>query len=225
MPHLVTVSGSRIPLRNGQNYVLGRGLDCDVVVEDAACSRRHAQLSVARMTGAAFLEDLGSRNGTYVNGDRVRSRVAVRDGSRLQVGQSIFLVRMTEEKEEIELSETGTVAFEQSSFNQDCDGGELSTYGVVELIKLLFNARRSVSVHIAAEDASGLLEVRKGDLIFAEFQGLEGFNALVRLGRQRSGLFWLVETEEECFVNITDPTVRTMTELQRCIDPNAVPRA
>ena len=225
MPHLVTVSGNRIPLRRGQSYVLGRGLDCDIVVEDAACSRRHAMLSVAQTTNSAFIEDLGSRNGSYLNGDRIRTRVAVRDGSRLQLGQSIYLVRMKEEREEIDLAETGTVAFEQSSFNQDCDGGELSTYGIVDLVKLLFNARRSVTVHIAAQDGPGLMEIRTGDLVYVEFQGLEGFNALVRLGRQRSGIFWIVECDDECFRNMNDPTVRLLAELQRCIDPNAVPRS
>ena len=51
MPYLVTVSGSRIPLRRGQAYSLGRGMDCDIVVEFEAGSIRKSPkaLIVARL--------------------------------------------------------------------------------------------------------------------------------------------------------------------------------
>lgn len=220
MPYLVTVSGNRIPLRRGHSYSLGRALDCDVVVDDAACSRRHAQVMVARSTDAAFLEDCGSRNGTFLNGERVRSRVAVREGSRIQVGASIFLVRLKEEQGEIDLADTGTVAYESGTVHQEVDGGELSQYGLVDLMKLLFNSQRSVTVHVALPAEHAFIEVRRGEVRYAYYAGLEGFNALVKLGRQNSGLFWLVETEDKTEVNITEPTVRLLSELGRCVDPS-----
>jgi len=219
MPYLVTVSGSRIPLRRGQTYTLGRGMDCDIVVEDAACSRRHAQLSVARTTDAVFLEDLTSRNGTFLNGEPVRSRVALREGTRVQVGGSIFLVRLKEHEEERELADTGTVAFDNGAFAQDLDGGELARYGLLELLKLVFNAQRNVTVHVALANEQALIEVRSGEVHAAEYGGLQGFNALVKLGRQSSGIFWLVETEEPCDRNINEPCVRLLAELSRCLDP------
>ncbi len=221
MPYLVTVAGSRIPLRRGQTYSIGRGMDCDVVVEDAAASRRHAQLSVARTSDAVFLEDCGSRNGTFVNGEPVSSRIALREGARIQVGGSIFLARLKEREEELELSDTGTVAFDQGSFVQDLDGGELARYGLVELLKLVFNAQRNVTVHVALASEHAKIEVRAGEVLAGECGGLQGFNALVKLGRQGSGIFWLAETEQHCERNINEPFVRLLSELQRCLAASA----
>ena len=68
-------------------------------------------------------------------------------------------------------------------------------------------------------------EVRAGEVLAAECGGLQGFNALVKLGRQGSGIFWLVETEQHCERNIAEPFVRLLSELQRCLAPSASPSA
>lgn len=217
MPFLVAVDGHRFPLRRGHTYVVGRGLDSDLILDDSACSRQHARVVLSRTSDGAFVEDLGSRNGTFLNGDLVTERVPLREGSRLQLGASVFLFRMKEEKEEIDLAETGTVAFEQEGARHTLDGGELAEYGALELIRVLFNARRNVTVHVAVPNEHAILEVREGELVFAYYGGLEGFNALVKLARQPNGIFWFVETQEDCERNITEPTLRLMAELQRCV--------
>ena len=194
-------------------------MDCDIVVEDAVCSRCHAQLSVARTTDAVFLEDLGSRNGTFLNGEPVHSRVAVREGTRVQVGGSIFLVRLLEADSDRQLTATGTLAFDEGEIGQDLDGGELARYGLLNLLKLVFNARRNVSVHVALANEHATIEMRDGDVHSAVYGGLKGFNALVKLGRQPAGIFWLVETEQVCERNINEPCVRLLAELARCLDP------
>ncbi len=65
------------------SLVLGRHADCDLVLEDDTVSRRHARI-VRTLTGFA-LEDLDSRNGTYVNGRRVTARLPLRDGDQIQL--------------------------------------------------------------------------------------------------------------------------------------------
>jgi sigma-B regulation protein RsbU (phosphoserine phosphatase) len=67
----------------GDRMVLGRHPDCDVVIESAAVSRQHAQ--ILRMDGTFFIEDLGSRNGTFVNGQLVQGRQRLADGDRIRV--------------------------------------------------------------------------------------------------------------------------------------------
>ena len=57
-------------LQQGE-LVVGRSSDCDLVLDDAKTSRKHARLSVDG--SSVFVEDLGSRNGTFVNGERVES--------------------------------------------------------------------------------------------------------------------------------------------------------
>lgn len=64
--------------------VIGRGSEADVLVDDLGVSRRHAMV-VRRPDGECVLVDLQSRNGTYVNGLRVRSS-PLREGDKIQLG-------------------------------------------------------------------------------------------------------------------------------------------
>lgn len=63
---------------------LGRSADCDVRLDEEGVSRRHVRFE-RRQDGTVHLQDLGSKNGTYVNGERVETR-ALRDGDKIQVG-------------------------------------------------------------------------------------------------------------------------------------------
>lgn len=72
-----------VALADGEN-ILGRGTDSLVWIDAQSVSRRHARLNVA--AGLATLEDLGSKNGTFVNGIRLSAPVALRDGDELRVG-------------------------------------------------------------------------------------------------------------------------------------------
>ena len=72
-----------VALSDGEN-ILGRGTDSLVWIDAQSVSRRHARVMVA--SGLATLEDLGSKNGTYVNGIRLSSVVALRDGDELRIG-------------------------------------------------------------------------------------------------------------------------------------------
>jgi hypothetical protein len=64
---------------------LGRNLRQAVVVADPAVSRRHAR--VVREGGAYRLEDAGSTNGTFVNGERLAAPRALADGDRIGLGR------------------------------------------------------------------------------------------------------------------------------------------
>jgi pSer/pThr/pTyr-binding forkhead associated (FHA) protein len=79
----LSVDGRTIPLAD--RAVIGRSRECDVRVDDANVSRRHAEI---RKDGDDYwVADLGSTNGTELNGRRVeRSRLA--DGDRISVGSS-----------------------------------------------------------------------------------------------------------------------------------------
>src|SRR5437879_3219582 len=81
--------GKTLKLRSAETLV-GRGKGCDVRIPSAAVSRRHCRLSVR--DGYVLVEDLGSANGTYVNGAKVKKH-AVRPGDRLEVGSLAFVVK------------------------------------------------------------------------------------------------------------------------------------
>ena len=74
----------------GEN-VIGRDQDVAVCLEDVSVSRRHARLVVG--TEGATLEDLGSKNGSYVGAVRVTGSVPIKDGDHLKLGSVILTFR------------------------------------------------------------------------------------------------------------------------------------
>ncbi|MBI2892710.1 MAG: FHA domain-containing protein [Deltaproteobacteria bacterium] len=80
--------GKSFPL-SAETTCVGRGIDNDVILTDIAVSRRH--LKVHRRDGYWELEDLGSGNGSIRNGKKVRGRVVLLAGDRLELGNTTFL--------------------------------------------------------------------------------------------------------------------------------------
>jgi len=84
------LDGRRIPLDRAV-IVLGRSGDVDIPLDDAGVSRRHAEIHVA--DGRARVVDLGSTNGTFVDGERI-STADLHDGSTITVGRSRLTFRL-----------------------------------------------------------------------------------------------------------------------------------
>jgi pSer/pThr/pTyr-binding forkhead associated (FHA) protein len=80
----LTVDGRVLPVTTGR-VVVGRSRECDVRVEDGNVSRRHFEL-VQEGPTAWVVADLGSTNGTEVNGSRVSGRRRLEDGDRITIG-------------------------------------------------------------------------------------------------------------------------------------------
>ena len=66
---------------------VGRGGGCGIVLDDTFVSQVHAR--VFRRDGDVYVEDLGSRNGTLLNGSRSAPRNALRRGDRVQFGRTV----------------------------------------------------------------------------------------------------------------------------------------
>jgi hypothetical protein len=72
----------------GNRAIVGRLDTCDVPIHDKSVSREHARLS--QLPGGYVLEDLGSTNGTFVNGSRIQEAVVVRPGDEITFGSIEF---------------------------------------------------------------------------------------------------------------------------------------
>lgn len=81
----------RVYQLSGSVTVIGRGAEADVVVDDPGVSRRHAEIHTG--TGRVRVVDLGSTNGTFVDGERIGTG-DLADGSRITVGRTRIVVRM-----------------------------------------------------------------------------------------------------------------------------------
>jgi hypothetical protein len=88
-------AGRRVEL--GHEVAIGRQ-DTDLVVEDPEVSRRHAVLR--RSGGSVVVEDLDSTNGTFVNGERIRTPVRVGPGDQVRVGRTTLEIEPDQRAED-----------------------------------------------------------------------------------------------------------------------------
>ena len=89
MPHWsITLNNKVIKnfiINEGKRVVIGRGSDADIVIDNTAISRHHTAFEL--LPGACFVEDLGSLNGTFVNGKKISSRTQVSEKDTIQIGK------------------------------------------------------------------------------------------------------------------------------------------
>lgn len=88
-------------------FVFGRGAECDVRPDSPLVSRQHCLLSVRR--SGAWLRDLGSRNGTLVNGVSISEEKSLRHGDQVQVGPLVLEVLLDDAPSHA-IDETGALS-------------------------------------------------------------------------------------------------------------------
>ncbi|MHA7240637.1 FhaA domain-containing protein [Arthrobacter sp. TMS1-12-1] len=82
---ILEIDGQRYSINSG-SIVLGRSSEADILVDDTGVSRRH--LEIRTQGGRIHAVDLGSTNGSYVNGQRVVGQAELTDGSTITMGRS-----------------------------------------------------------------------------------------------------------------------------------------
>jgi hypothetical protein len=90
MRYWLEYRGHHFELRQGL-MAIGRSASCQLVVDDALVSRRHAQIMVS--LEAATITDLGSANGVFVNGERLSSPRSLVAGDRIVIGKQEMILR------------------------------------------------------------------------------------------------------------------------------------
>ncbi|KSU69652.1 FhaA domain-containing protein [Pseudarthrobacter enclensis] len=88
---VLDIDGQRYSL-NAPSIVLGRSSEADIHVEDTGVSRRHLEIRTA--DGVTSAVDLGSTNGSYVNGQRVSGSTELTDGSTITMGRTKIIFRL-----------------------------------------------------------------------------------------------------------------------------------
>jgi len=90
-PELVLLAGTKnvgARYKLGEHVVIGRSEASGIVIDDTYASQEHAR--IYRSDDSFFVEDLGSTNGTYVNGRRISYPLSLRSGDRIKIGKTVF---------------------------------------------------------------------------------------------------------------------------------------
>jgi hypothetical protein len=187
--------GGEFPLRINREIIIGRSSDLDMVLVEDMVSRRHAKITTN--SDQVFIEDMGSTNGTFVNGEKI-SRSQLSEGDRILVGTSIIKM--------IEVDPAQTHHSEAEARRQLQAGASRATAtgrpmsGVIEeiplpdLLQLLSTSRKSGVLHIHSPASVGRIYMRTGQIYFAAIDddfAVPAAKAIYRMLRWETGNFEL----------------------------------
>ncbi|MCA9693669.1 MAG: DUF4388 domain-containing protein [Nannocystaceae bacterium] len=186
--------GKEFPLGPDQvNFIVGRSSDVDLVLGDDAVSRRHARIFLER--GRTWMHDLGSRNGTIVNGAPARKH-CLREGDRLVIGASLIGVALADASKVSKgwAGERGEPAESESSSRSM--SGSLTDIPLVDVLQWLAASRKTGTLNVRNSDlaSTGRIYLRDGQAFYASINNnaaMDPEKALIRMLGWVTGTFGL----------------------------------
>lgn len=217
--------GGEFPIAPGRELVLGRSNELDVVLVEDMVSRKHARISYTNDN--LLIEDLGSTNGTFVNGEKVK-RARLKEGDRVLVGTSIARVESADAPTGPgEVREAEARAKMQSVASRTTQvktmTGTIDEVPLVDLLQLFATSKKSGVLAIQRDNGtSGKIFLRKGQVPFASIDDQPDIppqKAIYRMLTWASGTFELQPADEREFSEeITLSTEGLLMEGMRHLD-------
>jgi pSer/pThr/pTyr-binding forkhead associated (FHA) protein len=209
--------GGEFPLTEGQEIVIGRSSELDMVLVEEMVSRRHARIQVN--PGRITIEDLGSTNGTFVNGERI-TQVELKEGDRILIGTSILkVVAVTNEAESrrnLESVAVRRVTVRSRNLGRAPEEaprmtGNLEEIALPDLMQLFGASRKSGVLLVRTESRIGRVYLDEGQIHYAVIDGqpeLAPLKAAYRMLSWSRGFFELDPPEARRFDNALDISVQ-----------------
>lgn len=227
--------GREFPLPPDSHIVIGRVSDVDVLLLDEKVSRKHAKVST--QGGQVFIEDLASRNGTFVNGARIRS-VELKEGDEILIGSStIKLASRGEAKSRLPQAAAPPSAQPPGiapPVVAALISGSIHEMPLPDLLQLFDNSRKSGVLSIRSNNGVGRIFLREGQIFDAEIEGnaaVKSRKAFYRMFPWTEGTFDLKplgehHVEEEITESTTSLLLEGVRQLDeiRILEPKLPPR-
>ncbi len=185
--HYIFWSKGHVRLDKGRVSVFGRSLGCDGMLDDSCCSRRHAR--VKWRDGAYHLADLGSRNGTFVDGKALTEELQLSHKDAFQIGADTFTYVVVENEEVLQLvvrqsrkdsqmRATKEMVAPEQMLGNNVFNGSLETMSPAEICQILKLGSRTGRLTITDRKGErGLLYFNGGDIVYAAYGAKMGEEA------------------------------------------------
>jgi len=221
--------GGEFLIKMGREIVIGRASDLDMVLVEDMVSRKHAKIST--LNDQIVIQDLGSTNGTFVNGEKVK-RSRLREGDRILIGTSIVKL-VTVDENRPESSFTPTTDFPPGAQTREPEvrrpaGATRSMAGTIDeiplpdLLQLLSTSRKSGVLEIHSAAHVGRIFLREGQIYYAtidENLAMPPQKAVYRMLVWQSGAFELRPADSRTFEGeLSEPTEGLLMEAMRQLD-------
>jgi pSer/pThr/pTyr-binding forkhead associated (FHA) protein len=213
--------GGEFPLPGNSEIIVGRSSDLDMVLVEDMVSRRHAKIMVNGDT--VTIQDLGSTNGTFVNGERVE-RMTLTDGDRVLIGTSIIKLVTSEgpplpqqPKKKLEEVAAGRRTNQVRSMS-----GAIDEVPLPDLLQLFGSSRKTGMLVVKTDTDTGKVFLERGSIVFAAINesdvlGVE--KALHRILAWQHGSFYMEPLERiDIPVRVELSTEAALMEGMRILD-------
>jgi hypothetical protein len=202
--------GGEFPIVPEKQIVVGRSSDLDMVLVEDMVSRKHAK--IAMQSDQIWIEDLGSTNGTFVNGEKIK-RARLKEGDRVLIGTSILKLIASDGQSEnpdpkVQLE---SVAAARRTSQARTMSGSIEEVPLPDLLQLFGTSKKSGVLVIRTDDDVGRIFMRKGLIYFALINDLDDVPALKSIYRMltwEKGLFDLDPPDEREFVGEINVSVQ-----------------
>ena len=215
--------GREFPLPADLNIVIGRVSDVDLLLLDEKVSRKHAKIFTH--DGKIVIEDLASKNGTFVNGARIRT-TELNEGDEIVIGASkIRLVSLGETSGQQlsatdELARRGAAGMPQAT--APLIAGSIREMPLPDLLQLFANSRKSGVLTIRSGQTVGRIYLRDGQVYSAGLEGyptVRAYKAFYRMFTLNDGSFDLTPLAgPDVLEEITESTTSLVLEGMRQLD-------
>lgn len=214
--------GGTVPLRDGHDVVVGRSSDLDLVLADDMVSRKHARISVRG--GDVTIQDLGSTNGIFVNGRKVK-KARLREGDRILIGASILKLVAAEpgsdEPTDAGIRQVLEAAAARAPSEAAAMRGRLEEVPLPDLLQLLATSRKSGALSLENGEARGAIHLRDGRVVACEIEGrpqVAPRKAFFRLVAWAGGTFELLPATDPKPASLDEPLEALLVEGMQELD-------
>lgn len=168
--------GREIPLPPDREIVIGRISEVDLLLLDDKVSRRHAKITT--LGGKIALQDLESRNGTFVNGVKIKS-VQLAEGDQIQIGESTMRLVSTDSPSSTASSMAATQLLklprlqptaprqEAAPVTSKSMTGSIVEIPLADLLQLLANSKKNGVLTVRSDRSVGRVYLRDGQIYYA----------------------------------------------------------
>ncbi len=158
--------GGEFPLKVDKQVVIGRSSELDMVLVEDMVSRKHAKITVG--DGRILIEDLGSTNGTFVNGEKIK-QARLKEGDRILIGTSILKLiqqgasaELDERQVKQKLEEAAAVHARRGSSMT----GKIEEIPLPDLLQLFHTSKKN-GVLVIRGQQDGRIYLRQGRVYYA----------------------------------------------------------
>ena len=206
--------GGEFPLEENREIIVGRSSDLDMVLVEEMVSRRHARIRL--VDGSVNIDDLGSTNGTFVNGERV-THAELQEGDRVLIGSNILKVVATDATGPIgsPMEAVQTRAVTRTAGSDARMTGNLEEIPLPDLMQLFGSSRKTGTLVVTSDGKVGRIHLRNGLVHYVEAETDEGEPLAVgglkfayRMIAWERGIFELTPEDTRKFEPVLDLNVQ-----------------